>query len=121
MEMIAMFFLFFVAGPLAFRRLLTRRATRRQQRALLILMGGSCLVALGLRYGLPTPLLAEPRVLGLVLVLLWLTWIAAIALAAQSLRHIDPSRGMMRWSRAIGTIATTAPWFGFATAANMSA
>lgn len=51
--------------------------------------------------------------------LIWLSWIMVLVLVMRALRRTYPSRNMHRWSRAIGAMGTTVPWFGFAAAQMM--
>jgi len=44
--------------------------------------------------------------------LLWLGWIVVIALCVLALRERLPEGPALRWSFALGAMATTLPWFG---------
>ena len=121
MALIGMFILFFLLGPLMFRSLVGRQASNRWLRALAVGMSLACALALAIRYGLPHPLREDPVMVSTALLLLWLTWIASLVLGTHLLRRVDPSPHMKRWSRALGMLATTVPWFGFAAASAVAA
>ena len=42
-----------------------------------------------------------------------------LALVAHAVRAAYPTPGVRRWSRAVGAMGTTVPWFGFAAAQMM--
>ena len=60
----------------------------------------------------PVPILAS-------LVMMWIAWILVLVLVIRAVRQSFPSRRARRWSRALGAMPTTIPWFGFATAQMM--
>lgn len=51
---------------------------------------------------------------------IWLAWIVLLVLVTHAIRTACPTRNAQRWTRAIGAMGTTIPWFGF-TAARMMA
>ena len=53
------------------------------------------------------------------LVLLWLSWVLAIAMVALALRGKIAAPGPRRWIMILALLATTLPWFGLATAQMM--
>ena len=50
------------------------------------------------------------------LVLLWLSWVLAIAMVALALRSKIDNPTFRRWTLILALLATTLPWFGLATA-----
>ncbi|MEO9682398.1 MAG: hypothetical protein ABJF86_06745 [Tateyamaria sp.] len=52
-------------------------------------------------------------------VLIWLAWIVVLVMVARAVRLAYPSAKARKWSRAIGAMGTTVPWFGFAAAQMM--
>jgi hypothetical protein len=53
------------------------------------------------------------------LILLWLSWVLAIAMVALALRSKIENPTIRRWVLILALLATTLPWFGFATAQMM--
>jgi hypothetical protein len=51
--------------------------------------------------------------------LIWLAWILVLVLVVGAVRRAFPSPAMNKWSRVIGAMGTTVPWFGFVTAQMM--
>ena len=109
-----LFVMLFVAGPLTYLRL-TRRAPAAQRLAFLATLAGVAILAgLSLRYG-GGGLWGNHAGLTLTaLCLLWLAWIAVLALGAQSLARFDATARTRRWTRVVGSAGTTVPWFGLA-------
>jgi hypothetical protein len=110
------FVMLFVAGPLTYLRL-TRRAPTGQRLAFLAVLAGVAILAgLSLRYGAGGHWGYHAGLTITALCLLWLAWIAVLALGAQSLARFDRTAQTRRWTRVIGSAGTTAPWFGMAAA-----
>ncbi len=116
MLLIAIFALFFVAGPAGFRLLSGGPATGHKIRKLAILMALAAASAVALRYTVPQGAMNEVYLSAGIILFIWLSWIAAMALGAQVLRRADPSPAMRRWTRIGGMLCTTVPWFGLAAA-----
>lgn len=116
MILAAAFLLCFVAGPLIFREATQGDPTRGQLRAIAwitIVMSGT---AMAIRYGL-APQWGNNLILTFCgILLIWLAWIGVLAFGTQSLRSMDRSARMRRWSRVMGALGTTVPWFGLASA-----
>jgi len=53
-------------------------------------------------------------------VALWLAWIAVLALCVLAVRARVRSPLIVKWTGAIGAMATTLPWFGLYAAQMMS-
>lgn len=109
MSLFLAFVLIFGVGPLGFV-LLLRPAPRRAY------LRGLALVLLTL--GVAALLVPEELVLGFGRVLLlWAGWVVLLALAVQLLRRRAAAPpGLRRAGIVAGALATTAPWFGLATA-----
>lgn len=52
---------------------------------------------------------------------IWLAWVLMVVLTVRAMRLHLPGDIARRWSRSLGAVATTIPWFGFATAQLMAA
>ncbi|TMM52756.1 hypothetical protein [Sulfitobacter sabulilitoris] len=102
----------FGAGPAIFAALTVVQPVPRQAMMLVGITAACIAGAMGLRavFG------ETGAATGVALTLIWLAWIAVMALGAQALRRLDSRRGMIRLTRVGGAIATTVPWFGFAAA-----
>ncbi len=116
MMLIAVFVLFFVAGPLGFRALTAGTPTGRKTRRLALLMALAAASALAMRYGIPDGVMEPAFLAAGIVFFVWLAWIAGLALGTQALRRIDPSPRMHRSTRIGGMLCTTVPWFGLAAA-----
>ncbi len=116
MILAALFVVFFVGGPLAFRSLTQGGTTPARQRALAI---GTALVAcsgLVMRYGF-ADLWGRNAVFTVIsIALIWFAWIGVLAYGARALRQVDGGLRMRRWTGVIGAAGTTMPWFGLASA-----
>ncbi|MGP6089073.1 hypothetical protein [Antarctobacter jejuensis] len=53
------------------------------------------------------------------LVAFWLGWVLAVAMVAQAVRRRMPGPKVRRWTLIVALMASTLPWFGFATAQMM--
>ncbi|SFQ49193.1 hypothetical protein SAMN05421853_10746 [Roseivivax halotolerans] len=47
---------------------------------------------------------------------LWLAWVSAVAFMAHAAMRAMRSAPLRKWARVTGSLATTLPWFGLATA-----
>lgn len=108
------FAVMFVAGPLLFRLWTRQVPTGRRLMYLGIVMVAAVLAGLTLRYRAETGWGDHVGVTLAALGLLWLGWIAVLALGAQSVVQRAATAQGRRWTRVIGTAGTTAPWFGLA-------
>ncbi|MHA7875702.1 hypothetical protein [Roseivivax sp.] len=108
-EMALAFALCFGAGPLLYVLALRTPPSRVNLAALVV--GALTLALAGITLGPLRPLAA--------LICLWLAWIAALACATTAAQKLAGGRGS-RWTRLGGSLATTLPWFGLATALTLS-
>lgn len=120
MALAIIFGIVFVLGPALFHGLIRPRPSVRQFRALIAIMLGCVALSFVLRF-VPAPWGASAAQIALSMVLIWVAWIAILALLVQRLRGLDPRPPMHRWSAIFGAIGTTIPWFGLASARMMTA
>ena len=80
MMLIAIFALFFFAGPAGFRLLSDGPATGRGIRRLAVLMALAAASALAMRYTIPDGTMNEVYLTAGIILFIWLAWIAAMAL-----------------------------------------
>lgn len=114
MNLLLTFAVIFVGGPVIFLRLLRGGS---DQRALAAVAGLCMAGALALRYGLADVwgIAAGVTIAGLLLI--WVAWVAVLVLGARAFRRRAPGgRRTWRLTSVIGAMATTAPWFGLASA-----
>lgn len=111
-----LFALFFAGGPILYRVMIEGEATARRIRALGLLMVVAIWSALALRYLVPPGTFEAFHLTIAIILIIWLAWVAGLAMGTLALRRIDPSARMRRWTRIIGTLSTTVPWFGLAAA-----
>jgi hypothetical protein len=112
-NIIVTFVILFAGGPLVFRYLI-RGAFG--QRVLGILAAICMITAIGVRYGFEDMWDDDFRLTIMALFLIWMAWIAVLALGAQALRSALLGKRTMRWTSIIGSAGTTVPWFGLASA-----
>jgi len=118
MTMLFLFAVVFLAGPLVFWALARRAPSRGNVIGLWSIAAAAVGLAFAVRglglwaYGVPPELLA--------LVALWLAWIAVLALCVLAVRARVGSPLVVRWTGAVGAMATTLPWFGLYAAQMMS-
>ncbi len=108
--LITAFVLCFVVGPMIYAIIFRRPLTKALIAALAI-----SVVALLLFSNLfksTTPSAA--------LLCMWVSWVLAITLVVRALYTRLRTQSTRRWTYIAGMIATTAPWFGLATAKMMS-
>lgn len=113
MILTALFVVFFVAGPLAFRGLTRGRV---QQRSLGVGTAVCAGAGLALRYGFAELWGRNVALTVLSIALIWFAWIGVLAYGARKLRQVDGGLCMRRWTGVIGAAGTTMPWFGLASA-----
>ncbi|WP_417723072.1 hypothetical protein [Salipiger sp.] len=110
-ETIATFVLCFAAGPAIYVGLMRLRPGVVPLTGLAMIAMTAMAGAIGLRIlGGALPSLG----------MLWLSWILVLALGALALRRRVRGRQLARWVTLAGLLATTAPWFGLATAQLLS-
>lgn len=61
----------------------------------------------------------NPLPVFLSILFIWLAWIVVLVMVVHAVHATYPTRKAHRWSRAIGAMGTTVPWFGFAAAQMM--
>ncbi|WP_299727928.1 hypothetical protein [uncultured Tateyamaria sp.] len=61
----------------------------------------------------------EPVPVFLSIAAIWIAWVLVLVLVVRAWRSAHPTAAAQRWSRAIGAMGTTVPWFGFAAAQMM--
>ncbi len=116
MILAALFVVFFLGGPLAFRGLTRGKPQRRAQRVLGVGTAICAAAGLALRYGFPD-LWGRHVVLTVIgVALIWFAWIGVLAYGAQAMRQADNGLRMRRWTGILGAAGTTMPWFGLASA-----
>lgn len=116
MTLAALFIVFFVGGPLAFRALTRGRPTVSRRRFVSI---GTMLCAgagLALRYGFIDLWGRNVALTVTSIALIWFAWIGVLAYGALMFRQVDNGLRMRRWTGVIGAAGTTMPWFGLASA-----
>lgn len=116
MSQALLFVLVFVGGPLAFRALSATGPSPRAFGRVALFTALCAATALALRYGLAELWGRNLLVTGAAMLFIWGGWIGAIAHGAQVLRRADPGLPMRRWTSVMGTVGTTMPWFGLASA-----
>ncbi|WP_415401140.1 hypothetical protein [Tateyamaria sp. SN3-11] len=77
-------------------------------------------LSLALRNEASLTLAADPGPVFVSLLLIWLAWILVLVMVHRAACRTLTSRASRRWSRALGAMGTTLPWFGFATAQMMA-
>lgn len=108
------FAVMFVAGPLLFRLWTRQVPTGRRVMSLGVVVAAAVLAGLTLRYRAGTAWGDHVVLTMAALGLLWLGWIAVLALGAQSVAQGGATVQSRRWTRVIGSAGTTVPWFGLA-------
>ena len=120
MMLAAAFLVFFVGGPLIFRGVTQGTPTATQLRIIAAVTIALSLGSLAVRYGF-APQWGDNLILTIAgILLIWLAWIGILAFATQALRRVDRGPRMRRWTAVIGSVGTTAPWFGLAFASYAS-
>jgi len=111
-----LFAMAFVLGPALFL-VMSRRDGRRWPLALV----ASVMVILSFALRNEASLSVFPDLVQVFasVALIWVAWVLVLVIVAQALRATYPTSAMRRWSRVIGAMGTTVPWFGFAAAQMM--
>lgn len=118
MTMVLLFAVVFLLGPLVFWALARRAPSRGNVIGLWAVAAATVGLAFVVRvlglwaYGVPPQLL--------MLVALWMSWIAVLALCVLAVRARVRSPLVVRWAGVVGAMATTLPWFGLYAALMMS-
>jgi len=121
MSYVVLFIIVFVGGPLAFRAL-TRGGQSPAAFRRLALFTAICAVAgFTLRYGFADLWGRDLLLTGVGIAFVWCGWIGALAYGAQALRRMDRRAHMRRWTAVMGSVGTTIPWFGLASASLLAA
>lgn len=115
-----LFCVVFGLGPWVFLRLMRLTPAPSVLAKLALAMVICAAASLWLRFLAPVPWGVNIWATWLGIGLIWAAWIAVLALVALALRQVDTGPGMHRWTRVIGAIGTTVPWFGLASARLMS-
>ncbi|MFL4469249.1 hypothetical protein ACERZ8_04945 [Tateyamaria armeniaca] len=114
--LLVLFTMAFVLGPALFLALV-RYDIRRLPLALI----ASVLVIASfvLRSEASLTLGIDPVPVFLSILSIWLAWILVLVVVTRAVRAAYPGAAARRWSRSIGAMGTTVPWFGFAAAQMM--
>ena len=116
MLLLVLFFMAFVLGPALFLALVRLDPGRGP----LALVASLLVVArFVLRSEAGLTLAFDPVPVFLSVAAIWIAWVLVLVLVAHAVRAADPTPGVRRWSRAVGAMGTTVPWFGFAAAQMM--
>lgn len=116
-ELVTIFLIFFIGGPLIFRTMTQKAPTSSRMRRLISLTAAFVAAGLVVRFALPNLWGQNLWVTAAGLLLIWRAWIGVLAFVALALRQNDPtSARMRRWTAIIGALCTTVPWFGLASA-----
>lgn len=110
------FIVFFVCGPLIFRALIRNDLTNMRMYRLVAATWCFAIAGLGMQYMMVNHWGHDLWLTGLSVLLIWLAWICVLAFVALALRGTDPRTPMHRWTAIVGSIGTTLPWFGLASA-----
>lgn len=116
MSYVAVFLIVFVGGPLAFRALTHHGPTPAAFRRLALFTALCAAIGLTLRYGFANLWGRNLLVTGAGVTSIWGGWIGVLAYGAQALRRMDSGVRMRRWTAVMGSVGTTVPWFGLASA-----
>ncbi|MEQ6249331.1 hypothetical protein ABMC89_10615 [Sulfitobacter sp. HNIBRBA3233] len=120
MSYIIVFVLVFIGGPLAFRALTAAGPSPRAFRRLALFTAICAATGLVLRYAFAPVWGVNILVTGAAMVFIWGGWVGVLAYGAQALRRADRSVPMRRWTAVMGSLGTTVPWFGLASASLMT-
>lgn len=115
--LLALFFLAFVVGPALFFKLLRHNGQMWPLALAAVLLAG---LGFLLRKGSALPLGSDMARAGESILLLWLAWVLLMVLVVRAVRRIYTTPAARRWSRALGAMGTTLPWFGLAAAKMMA-
>lgn len=110
------FIFFFVCGPLMFRALTRDDLTNVRMYRLVGATWCFAIAGLGMQYMMVNHWGHDLWLTGVSVLLIWLAWIGVLAFVALALRGKDPGARMHRWTAIVGSIGTTVPWFGLASA-----
>ena len=109
----ALFTLIFVGGPVMFHIGLWYGRTRRGEALILAITLALVLAGLLLQQARGQ---ASPTFLAGGAVAFWLAWVGILVFCVLRIRRVLPGLKIQRWSRVLGAIGTTIPWFGFVSA-----
>jgi len=121
MTFVVLFAIVFIGGPLAFRALTRGGPSPRAFRRLAIFTALCAATGLTMRYGFSDLWGRNILVTGGGVAFIWGGWIGVLAYGAQALRRMDSGVRMRRWTAVMGSIGTTIPWFGLASASLLTA
>ena len=121
MSYVALFVIVFVGGPLAFRALMRGGPSPASFRRLALFTAICAVAGLSLRYGFADMWGRDLLLTGAGMAFIWGGWIGVLAYGAQALRRIDRRAHMRRWTAVMGSVGTTMPWFGLASASLLAA
>lgn len=121
MSYVALFVIVFVGGPLAFRALMRGGPSPAAFRRLALFAAICAVAGLSLRYGFVDMWGRDLLLTGAGMAFIWGGWIGVLAYGAQALRRMDGRAHMRRWTTVMGSVGTTMPWFGLASASLLAA
>lgn len=116
MSFLILFLIVFVGGPLAFRALTRGGASQAAFRRLAFFTAVCAATGLTLRYGFADLWGRNLLMTGAGVAFIWGGWIGVLAYGTQAVRRMEPSIHMRRWTSVLGSVGTTVPWFGLASA-----
>lgn len=116
MSYVALFLIVFIGGPLAFRALTRGGPSPAAFRRLAMVTAICAATGLTLRYGFAELWGRNLLLTGTGVAFIWGGWIGLLAYGAQALRYMDSGKRMHRWTAVMGSVGTTVPWFGLASA-----
>ncbi len=109
---IAIYFVTFAAGPLAFWALARQKPNRSYFTQLAVLAVVLLVIAVVLPRSVGEDWVTWVYFGVVLLTILWLAWIAVLAMCALAVRRRYGNGRAFRGAFAIGAVATTLPWFG---------
>lgn len=116
MDLIVLFIVVFVIGPVLFRSGLNHADTVNKARFLMLMPAAFGLAGWGAKWLAGASWGREMWATLPGITLVWLGWIGLLIYGAARVQAMMPTPTGRRWTRALGAMGTTVPWFGFASA-----